>query len=134
MGPDTTYAGTVCSPGNAADPSTEAVPACCSIPAGSAAIEPACCTIAAGSAAIEPACCSIPAGGTATQPACYPIPASCAATEEASGEGRGSTTSLQQPCSCHQSIRTRTWKAADQGMWSQRQVSQSPRAWARVSR
>ena len=134
MGPDPAYAGAKHSPWNAANPSTEAAPACCSIPAGSAASEPACCSIPAGSAASKSACCSIPAGSTATEPAHYPIPAGCAATEEASGEGRGSSTSLQQRCSCCQSTHPGTQKAADQGMWSQRQVSQSPQAWTRGSR
>ena len=125
-GPHTTYAGAKCSSGNAADPSTEAAPTRCSIPAGGAANEPACCSIPAGSAANESACCSIPAGSAATKPACYPVPAGCAATKEASREGRGSSTSLQQHCSCCQSTCPGTWMAADQGTWSQRQVSQSP--------
>ena len=106
MGPSTTYAGAECSPGNAADPSTEAAPPCCSVPAGGAAT--------------EPACYSLPAGGAATEPAHYSIPAGCAATKEASGEGRGSPTPLQQSYSCNRSTHPGQWKAVDQGTWCQR--------------
>ena len=47
--------------------------------------------------------------------------------------GRGSSTSLQQHCSCHWSTHPGMRKAANQGTWSQGQVSHSPQAWSRVS-
>ena len=103
MGPSTTYAGTECSPGNAASLSAKAVPPCYSLPAGCAA----------------------------TKPACYSVPAGCATTQEASGEGRGSPTPLQQSHSCSRSNHPQTRKAAGQGTGCQRQISQLPRAWVR---
>ena len=132
-GPGTAYAGAKCSPGNAAGPSAKATPPCYSLPAGSAATEPACYSVPAGCAATEPACYSVPAGCAATEPACYSIPVGCAATQEASGEGRGSPTPLQQSHSCSWSNHPQPRKAAGQGTGHQRQISQSPRAWARDS-
>ena len=119
-GPNTTDAGAEHSAGNAADPSTEAVSASCSI--------------SAGGAADESASCSISAGATVTKPARYPIATGHAPTELASGEGRCSSTSLQWCCSYHQTTCPGMWTATNQGTWSQGQISQSPQAWMRVSR
>ena len=111
-GPGTAYAGTKCSPGNAASSSAEAAPACCTLPVGSTATEPACCSSHAAGAAIKLACCTIPAGHAATQ--------------EDSRKGIVGSTYLRQSRSCSRPHHPRPWKATGQGMGHQRQISQSP--------
>ena len=112
-GPSTAYAGTKCSPGNAASSSVEA--------------EPACYTLSAGSAATESAHYSSQAVSAAIEPACYTIPAGCAATQEARRKGIVSLTYLRWSHSCSRPYHPRPWKATGQGTGHQRQISQSPR-------
>ena len=125
-GPGTAYAGTKCSPGNAASSSAEATPACHPLPAGSAATKPACYSLSAASTAAEPAHCSLRAADAAIEPACYTIPAGCAATQEAGREGIVSLTSLRQSRSCTRPKHPQLRKATGQGTGHQRQISQSP--------
>ena len=111
-GPSTTYAGTKCSPGNAAISSAKTTPACYTLPAGSTAAEPAHYSSRAASAAIKLAC--------------YTIPAGHAATQEASRKGIVSLTYLRWSHSCSRPYHPRPQKATGQGTGHQRQISQSP--------